>query len=143
MNTTINPTLLNAASPQEVLTDLVTVLSKLRSLDLDAMDAKYLAPLARATQEVCEFAGALDAQINLRVIANGLDVPGVATKPGVAHRKWHNDEAAAQLAREEFGDDAFETKLRSPAQIEKLAAKGKNFVAVASFKPDAPRKVVY
>lgn len=113
------------------------------SLDLDTIDSADLVPLTRATKAICEFAGALDAQIQLRAIANGQDVPGVAVKDAIVHRKWHDDEAAAELARGEFGDKAFVTKLLSPAQIEKLGDAGKQFVAVASYKPEAGKRVVY
>lgn len=137
-------TITNVPSADEVLKDLSAVLAKLQALDLDAMDAKYLAPMARETQSICAFAGALDAQITLRVVANGQDVPGVATKPVVKHRQWNAPETAAELAREAFGNDAFTApELKSPAQIEKLGELGKTFVAMASFKPEAGKKVVY
>jgi hypothetical protein len=64
-------------------------------------------------------------------------------KDCIVHRKWHDQEAAEQLAQETFGDKAFTRSLLSPAGIEKLGADGKAFVAVASFKPDAGKKVVY
>lgn len=102
-----------------------------------------LAAARRSGQVVDEEAGALDAQIQLRAIANGQDVPGVAVKDAIVHRRWHDDEAAAQLAQEQFGDKAFKRSLLSPAQMEKLGDAGKQFVAVASFKPEAGKRVVY
>lgn len=122
---------------------LANALTALKSMDLDVIGADQLVPLARATKAVCEFAGALDAQIQLRAIANGQDVPGVAVKDAIVHRRWHDDEAAAQLAQEQFGDKAFKRSLLSPAQMEKLGDAGKQFVAVASFKPEAGKRVVY
>lgn len=125
------------------LANLNHILVQLQALNLDNLAADQLVPLARATKAVCEFAGALDAQIQLRAIANGQDVPGVAVKDAIVHRKWHDDEAAAALAQEQFGDKAFKRSLLSPAQMEKLGDEGKMFVAVASYKPEAGKRVVY
>ena len=68
---------------------------------------------------------------------------GVVVKDSVVHRRWSDPEVAAQLAQETIGDKAFKRELLSPAQMEKLGDEGKSFVAVASFKPEAGKRVVY
>ena len=76
-------------------------------------------------------------------IGNGELIPGVVVKDSVVHRRWSDPEVAAQLAQETIGDKAFKRELLSPAQMEKLGDEGKSFVAVASFKPEAGKRVVY
>jgi len=78
-----------------------------------------------------------------RAIGNGELIPGVVVKDAITHRKWSDPETAAQLAQETIGDKAFKRELLSPAQMEKLGDAGKSFVAVASFKPEAGKRVVY
>lgn len=121
---------------------LVDAINALKVIDLSKLDSGDLVPLVKQVQDICSFSAALHAQIELRAIGNGELIPGVVVKPMVTHRKWHDPETAEQLAMETFGDAAFDIKLKSPAQIEKLP-NGDVFVSMASYKPEAGMKVVY
>lgn len=132
----------NQRTPAELQIALEALLAEFRATDWDAAPAETLAPCALSLKASCEHAALVHAQIELRVLANGQMLPGVTVKPVVTHRKWNDQEAAEQLAQETFGDAAFSRTLKSPAQLEKLKG-GDLFVAVASFKPEAGRKVVY
>lgn len=123
--------------------NLTETLELLKHLDLNDIDSAALVPLANAIKNIGAFGAAIHAQIELRALGNNELLPGVVVKDCIVHRKWHDQEAAEQLAQETFGDKAFTRSLLSPAGIEKLGADGKAFVAVASFKPDAGKKVVY
>jgi len=126
----------------EIIEALNAIVDELKSRDLGELAAENLVPLANVIKNIGAFGAAVHSQIELRAIANGISIPGAAVKDGTVHRKWHDEETAEQLARETFGDAAFTVSLKSPAQIEKMDG-GKTFVAVAAFKPDAPKKVVY
>lgn len=128
----------------DVYADLERVLAKLAALDADKIESANLVPMVKAVQSVGAYAAAIDAQIQARAIGNNELIPGVVVKLATVHRRWSDPETAAQLAQECLGDAAFEPKtLKSPAGIEKLGDAGKSFVAVASFKPEAGKKVVY
>ena len=120
-----------------VYADLEAVLAKLAAIDAD------LVPMVKAVQAIGAYQAAIDAQIQARAIGNGELIPGVVIKDSVVHRRWSDPETAAQLAQETIGDKAFKRELLSPAQMEKLGDAGKSFVAVASFKPEAGKRVVY
>ena len=75
----------------------------------------------------------------------GKAVPGWKLAKAKAFRQWREvaedpsgfEFPIEELARRQFGDDAFEpAKFKSPAQLEKLP-KGEAFVARHAFKPDA------
>jgi hypothetical protein len=132
----------NIPAINDVYADLQSVLAKLQAIDAAKIESANLVPMVKAVQSIAAYAAAIDAQINERAIGNNELIPGVVVKPAVVHRKWHDQAAAEQLAQETFGDAAFTRALKSPAQIEKLPA-GDTFVAVASFKPEAGKKVVY
>lgn len=123
--------------------NLTETLDLLKNLNLEDMDSTALVPLAHAIKNIGAFGAAIHAQIELRAVVNNQPIPGVSVQPCVVHRKWHDQAAAEQLAQETFGDKAFIRSLLSPAGIEKLGADGKTFVAVASYKPEAGKKVVY
>lgn len=126
-----------------VYADLEAVLAKLQAIDANAIESANLVPMVKAVAAIGAYTAAIDAQIQTRAIGNGELIPGVVVKDGVKFRQWCNKEAAEQLAQEAFGDKAFSRTLLSPAQMEKLGKDGENFVAVASFKPPADKKVVY
>lgn len=132
----------NVPALASVYADLEAVLAKLQAIDAGAIENANLVPMVKAVQSIGAYSAAIDAQIQLRAIGNGELIPGVVVKDAVKHRQWHDKEAAEQLAQEQFGNAAFDRTLKSPAQIEKLPA-GDTFVAVASFKPEAGKKVVY
>lgn len=119
------------------------VLALLQAIDADKIESANLVPMVKAIQAIGAYQGAIDAQIQTRAIGNGELIPGVVVKDAVTHRKWSDPEVAAQLAQETIGDKAFKRELLSPAQMEKLGDAGKAFVAVASFKPEAGKRVVY
>ena len=123
--------------------DLNKFVESLKTVNASDLSDADLVPLAKAIKSVAEYLGAIDAEIQLRAIANGKLLPGVVVKDAVVHRKWHDEAVAAELAQEQFGDRAFKRALLSPAQIEKLGPEGKALVAVASYKPEAGKKVEY
>jgi hypothetical protein len=141
MNTNI-PTLATVKF-RLILGDLDLVLARLQELDPSAIESANLVPMVKAVQSIGAFQAAIDAQIQARAIGNGELIPGVVVKDSVVHRRWSDPEVAAQLAQETLGDKAFSRTLLSPAQMEKLGDDGKSFVAVASFKPEAGKRVVY
>jgi hypothetical protein len=133
----------NIPAITEVYEDLQRVLAKLQALDAEKIESANLVPMVKAVQSIGAFAAAVDAQIQARAIGNSELIPGVVVKDAVVHRRWHDPETAAELAQEALGDKAFKRELLSPAGIEKLGDAGKTFVAVASYKPEAGKKVVY
>lgn len=122
---------------------LATAIEALKGIDLTKLDSAQLVPLVKQVQDICSFNAAIHAQIETRAIGNGELIPGVVVKDAVTHRKWTDPEAAAELAQEQIGDKAFKRELISPAAMEKLGDLGKSFVSLASFKPEAGKKVVY
>lgn len=125
------------------LQTLENTLNLLKQADVAALDDADMVNIANTIKGIGAFCVVIDAEMHQRVVVAGRLIPGACTKDEVKHRKWHDTKAAEELAREEFGSDAFETSLKSPAGIEKLGDKGKQFVAVASFKPEAGKRVVY
>jgi hypothetical protein len=126
-----------------VYSDLEAVLAKLQAISTEQIESANLVPMVRMVQSIGAFSAAIDAQIQTRAIGNGELIPGVVVKDATVHRRWSDPETAAQLAQETLGDRAFKRELLSPAQMEKLGDEGKSFVAVASFKPEAGKRVVY
>ena len=126
-----------------VYADLEAVLAKLAAIDADKIESANLVPMVKVVQAIAAYQAAIDAQIQTRAIGNGELIPGVVVKDAVTHRRWSDPDVAAQLAQETLGDKAFSRALLSPAQMEKLGDDGKSFVAVASFKPEAGKRVVY
>ena len=133
----------NIPALEAVYHDLEAVLAKLQAINAEQIESANLVPMVKAVQSIGAYASAIDAQINARAIGNGELIPGVVVKDAVVHRRWSDPETAAQLAQETLGDKAFKRELLSPAQMEKLGDAGKSFVAVASFKPEAGKRVVY
>jgi hypothetical protein len=126
-----------------VYADLESVLAKLQAIDANTIESANLVPMIKTVQAIGAYTAAIDLQIRARAIGNGELIPGVVVKDAIVHRKWSDPEIAAQLAQETIGDKAFKRELLSPAQMEKLGDAGKSFVAVASFKPEAGKRVVY
>lgn len=131
----------NHRTPAELKLALDAIVAELKALDTAAIADAELVSFTKTVQDVGAYAATLDARIQLRVLTDKVAVPGVATKPGITHRKWHDEDAVASLAYETFGLRAF--KLVTPAAIEKLGADGKALVAIASTKPPAQDRVVY
>lgn len=133
----------NIPAVTDVYADLERVLAKLQAIQAEQIESANLVAMVKAVQSIGAYAAAIDAQIQTRAIGNNELIPGVVVKDMIVHRKWHDPEAAAQLAQEQFGDKAFSRTMLSPAGIEKLGEAGKTFVAMASFKPEAGKRVVY
>lgn len=133
----------NIPALASVYADLEAVLAKLQAIDADKIESANLVPMVKAVQAIGAYQAAIDAQIQLRAIGNGELIAGVVVKDAISHRRWLAPETAAELAQETLGDKAFSRTLLSPAQMEKLGDEGKAFVAVASFKPEAGKRVVY
>lgn len=129
-------------TPAELQYALEALIAEIRATDWNAAPAETLVPMALSLKAACDHAALVHNQIELRAIANNTPVPGAAIKDQVKHRQWNNQDAAEKLAQETFGDAAFSRALKSPAQIEKLP-RGDAFVAIASFKPEAGKRVVY
>lgn len=132
----------NSRTPAELQYALEALLAEIRAVEWSKAPAEVLAPVALSLKAACDHAALVHAEIELRAIANCIPVPGVALKDAVKHRQWSCEETAAQLAQEEFGDAAFNRTLKSPAQLEKLPNSAA-FVSLASFKPEAGKRVVY
>lgn len=133
----------NIPAINEVYADLERVLARLKAIDAAAIESANLVPMIKAVQSIGAYSSAIDAQIQARAIGNNELIAGVVVKDAIVHRKWHDQKAAEELAQEQFGDKAFTRSLLSPAGIEKLGTEGKTFVAVASYKPEAGKRVVY
>jgi hypothetical protein len=133
----------NTPALATVYDTLQTALAQLQAIDADKIESANLVPIVKVVQAIGAYQAAIDAQIQARAIGNGELIPGVVVKDSVVHRRWSDPEVAAQLAQETIGDKAFKRELLSPAQMEKLGDEGKSFVAVASFKPEAGKRVVY
>ena len=133
----------NTPALATVYDTLQTALAQLQAIDADKIESANLVPMVEAVQAIGAYQAAIDAQIQARAIGNNELIPGVVVKDAVVHRRWTDPEVAAQLAQETIGDKAFSRALLSPAQMEKLGDDGKAFVAVASFKPEAGKRVVY
>lgn len=134
---------MNTPSTADIRKILDDALAMLQARDAEQIASAELVPLMKTVQAIGAYSAALDAQIQGRAIGNGELIPGVVVKDAITHRRWSDKEAAEQLAQEQFGDKAFSRELLSPAQMEKLGDAGKAFVAVASFKPEAGKRVVY
>lgn len=131
----------NHRTPAELKAALDAIVAELKALDTAAIADAELVPLAKSVQDVGSYMKALDARIAYRVLTDKIAVPGVATKPGITHRKWNDEDAAGALAFEAFGLKAF--KLVSPAAVEKFGDDGLALVVIASTKPPADDRVVY
>lgn len=133
----------NTRTPTELRYALDAIVAELKALEADKIADADLVPLVKSVQDVSAYMATIDAQIQLRALTNNVMLPGVVVKDSIVHRKWHDQQAAEELAFEQFGEKAFTRSLLSPAGIEKLGAEGKTFVAVASFKPVAGKRCVY
>lgn len=131
----------NHRTPAELKAALDAIVDELKALDVAAIPDCRLVDFVKTVQNVAGFAATIDARIQHRVLTDKIAVPGVATKPGITHRKWNDEDVAATLAFEAFGLKAF--KLVSPAAVEKLGDDGLALVAVGSTKPPACDRVVY
>ena len=131
----------NHRTPAELKAALDAIVAELKLVDAAAIADAELVPLAKSVQDAASYVKALDAQIELRVVVNGMTIPGAARKPGITHRKWNDEDAASALAFDAFGLRAF--KLVTPAAIEKLGDEGTALVSIASYKPAATDRVVY
>ncbi len=132
----------NTRTPAELKAALDSIVEELKAIGPATIPAAELVPFIKSVQSVGMYAAAIDAEIQLRALANGELLPGVTVKDAIKHRQWNDPATAEALAQETFGDAAFSRTLKSPAQIEKLP-RGDTFVAVASFKPEAGKRVVY
>lgn len=133
----------NSRTVAELQVALEAILGELRAAKMGEAEAAALVPMASSLKACADYQKLVDTEIKLRAEAGNL-VPGAALKDEIKHRQWHDNEAASQLAREEFGEAAFsKPALLPPAQIEKLGERGKAFVAVASYKPECGKRVVY
>ncbi|MGB0467733.1 MAG: DUF2800 domain-containing protein [Pontibacterium sp.] len=119
---------------QTVMTDIITTDGTLFEqvqaaiADPASLTAEQLAQLADAREPLEAAFDAVNTEIERR-IAEGVDVPGYAMKPGRGSKKWALDEeeiAKKLRSRKLTNADIFPPKLASPAQIlksEKLDAK--------------------
>ena len=130
----------NSRTLADLTAALRDLIAEFVATDLADADAKDLVPAAETVRSASSVLSGIDAEIQRRVL-EGIEVPGAELKNGVSHRKWSNADAASEAVFAQFGIKGF--KLDSPAAIEKLGEAGKALVAVASFKPPAPKKVAY
>lgn len=133
--------ILNSRTPAELQIALEALFSEFRCIDWNDVPAESLVPAALSLKAAADHVALVQGQIELRAIANGVSVPGVAVKDAVTQRRWHDCGTASELAYAQFGLKAF--TLNSPAALEKLGDEGSALVAVASYKPPAGKRVVY
>lgn len=131
----------NTPAIAQVYADLQSALEKLQAIDAALIESANLVPMMKAVQSIGAFSAAIDAQIQARAIGNGELIPGVVVKDSITQRKWNDPATVGELAYSQFGLKAF--TVNGPAAIEKLGDEGKALVAVASFKPEAGKRVVY
>jgi len=134
---------MNTRTPAQLKDALDAIAAELRAIETTAIADAELVPLANCIKDVAAYAVSVNARIVQRVLTDGVSVPGAARKAGISHRKWNDEEAAKRAAYDQFGKEAFECTLKSPAGIEKLGEAGKAFAALASYKPAASDRVVY
>jgi hypothetical protein len=79
------------------------------------------------------FMKAAEKRLMARLMAGGTSTNAKLVQKRAAGRVWKDE--AQTLLETQLGDDAFDKKLRSPAQVEKLSKKWKDFVAEFSFLP--------
>lgn len=79
------------------------------------------------------FMKAAEKRLMARLMAGGTLNNAKLVQKRAAGRVWK--EEAPALLETELGDDAFDKKLKSPAQVEKLSKKWKDFVAERAFLP--------
>lgn len=133
----------NSRTAAELKEALDAIVGELKALEASKIADADLVPLVKSAQDVSAYIATIDAQIQFRAITNNVMLPGVVVKDEIKHRRWNDEQLAAELAQEQFGDKAFTRTLLSPAGMEKLGDAGKALVAVASFKPAAGKRVVY
>jgi hypothetical protein len=131
----------NTRTPAQLRAALDAIVDELKALDASTLADAELVPLVKSVQSVGAYVSAIDAQIQIRAITNGVMLPGVVVKDAIVHRKWSDVNTASELAFAQFGLKAF--TFNGPAAIEKLGDGGKALVAVASYKPEAGKRVVY
>ena len=86
----------------------------------------------KLTAAVKHYIKALEDEVYRR-LSHGQEVPEFKLVPKKANRVFTSE--GATLVKDEFGADAIETKLKTPAQIEKLGAAGKKFVREHAYTP--------
>lgn len=134
----------NAPTATDVQKRLEALFEELRGVEMSTAQDAELTPLVLSLKYAGDYAALVHAEIEARVLKQGKMLPGVSIGEVRANRIWSDVEATTALARTELGDEAFTAPtLKSPAQIEKLGKKGKDFVALCSEKPEAGKKVVY
>lgn len=75
------------------------------------------------------------------ILESGGQVPGYKLVDGKSNRKWvSEDQVVAQFGKM-LGDKLFESKLLSPAKLEKIVGKGKLEELGLTMKPEAPKSV--
>lgn len=105
--------------------------------DLTAEELVRLLRLIRALGDVkAVYEDALEAKLKL-----GHQAPGAMLKPSRSYRVFNDERQAAEFTVQHYG--AQHLKPPTPARLEKLGPAGKQYVAVAARKPEAPLKVFY
>ncbi len=69
-----------------------------------------------------------------RLAEDGIEIPGYALERKRSNRAWIDEVLTESELHQEFGDDIYTRKLKSPAQMEKLA--GKDKVSELCHNPD-------
>jgi hypothetical protein len=104
------------------------VLDSLEVPEAKGLDADTIATILKHADAIEHWLGEVRA-VAYTKIDNGGKVPGWKLVPKRANRKWLNAEKTEAEAKKTFGDIAFNRALKSPAQLEELAADAKPWVA--------------
>jgi hypothetical protein len=124
--------------PAKLVCPMLSGLHK-AAADANVQDARLLSDEALGREyalreSVKMYLKAIDDEVFRRLSA-GKPVPGTKLVNKKADRVF-KEGAATRLTLELGGDDLYETKMKSPAQIEKLGPKAKALVAELAYTPD-------
>ena len=108
---------------------------EMRLPDVKLLTDTQLVDAKRWKEAVIGFFDAIDEDLEARMMA-GADIAGVKLVDKQVRRKWKDEETV----KAKFGDKAFTSKLRTPADMEKLLGK-KAGVDELTYKPE-PGKIV-
>lgn len=92
------------------------------------LPATTIGKILGAADKIETYLAEIRSQAFIR-LQGGEKIPGWKLVPKRASRKWTNAEKVEREAKKVFGDMAFDVSLKSPAQLEQLAADAKPWVA--------------
>lgn len=108
----------------------------------DTLNPEELAELLEKADLITSWATSLKEHATTTLFNGGV-IPGYKVVSGRSHRKWADDEKAAYEVHKLLGQAAFTSRLRSPAQVEKLLGrKDSGEIADLIVKPEGKPTLV-